>query len=98
MSNPKTFSEDYGKERRDSAVGIATGYGLDDQGVDVPVGVRIFTSPMSSRTALGSIHPPPSSFAAVKLPEREADHSTPISAEVKKTWLYTPTPPYVFLA
>jgi hypothetical protein len=32
---------------RDSAVGIATGYGLDDRGVGVrsPVGVRIFSSP-----------------------------------------------------
>jgi hypothetical protein len=32
---------------RDSVVGIATGYGLDDRGVgvQVPVGVRIFTSP-----------------------------------------------------
>jgi hypothetical protein len=32
---------------RDSAVGIATGYGLDDLefGVRVPVGSRIFTSP-----------------------------------------------------
>jgi hypothetical protein len=32
---------------RNSAVGIATGYGLDDQeaGVRVPVGSRIFTSP-----------------------------------------------------
>jgi hypothetical protein len=31
----------------DSAVGLATGYGLDDQGVGVrvPVGARIFTSP-----------------------------------------------------
>jgi hypothetical protein len=32
---------------RDSSVGIATGYGLDDQGagVRVPVGSRIFISP-----------------------------------------------------
>jgi hypothetical protein len=32
---------------RDSAVGIATGYGLEDRGiaVRVPVGARIFTSP-----------------------------------------------------
>jgi hypothetical protein len=32
---------------RDSAVGIATGYGLDDRGVGVriPVGSRIFSSP-----------------------------------------------------
>jgi hypothetical protein len=29
---------------------------------------------------------------------READHSTPTSAEVKKTWIYTSTPPYVFMA
>jgi hypothetical protein len=33
--------------RRESSVGIATGYGLDDQGtgVRVPVGSSIFTSP-----------------------------------------------------
>jgi hypothetical protein len=32
---------------RDSSVGIATGYGLDDRGVGVrvPVGSRIFSSP-----------------------------------------------------
>jgi hypothetical protein len=32
---------------QDSAVGIATGYGLDDRGVGVrvPVGSRIFSSP-----------------------------------------------------
>jgi hypothetical protein len=38
---------------RDSAVGIATAYGLDDGGVGVrvPVGSRIFS--MSSRQALG---------------------------------------------
>jgi hypothetical protein len=37
----------YGEKSQDSAVGIATGYGLDDQGVGVrvPVGARIFTSP-----------------------------------------------------
>jgi hypothetical protein len=27
---------------------------------------------------------------------READHSPPTSAEVKKMWIYTSTPPYVF--
>jgi hypothetical protein len=33
-------------ERRHSSVGVATGYGLDDQGVGdrVPMGIRIFTS------------------------------------------------------
>jgi hypothetical protein len=34
----------------------------------------------------------------VKQPVREADHSPPTSAEVKKTWVYTSTPPYVFMA
>jgi hypothetical protein len=34
----------------------------------------------------------------VKRPECEGDHSRPISAEVKKTWIYIPIPPYVFMA
>jgi hypothetical protein len=36
-----------GSWQRDSAVGIATGYGLDDRGVGVrvPLGSRIFSSP-----------------------------------------------------
>jgi hypothetical protein len=31
-------------------------------------------------------------------PGREADHSPPSSAEIKKAWTYTSTPLYVFLA
>jgi hypothetical protein len=34
----------------------------------------------------------------VKRPGRESDHSPPTSAEVKNTWIYTSTPPYVFMA
>jgi hypothetical protein len=34
----------------------------------------------------------------VKWPGREADHSPPTSAEVKKKCIYTSTPPYVFMA
>jgi hypothetical protein len=34
----------------------------------------------------------------VKQPEREADHSPLTSAEVKKTWIYTSSPPYAFRA
>jgi hypothetical protein len=34
----------------------------------------------------------------VKRPGREADHSPPTRAEIKKTWVYTSTPPYVFMA
>jgi hypothetical protein len=32
-------------------------------------------------------------YPVVKQPGREADHSSPTSAEVKKTWIYTSTPP-----
>jgi hypothetical protein len=31
-------------------------------------------------------------------PGREADHSPPTSVTVKNTWIYTSTPPYVFMA
>jgi hypothetical protein len=34
----------------------------------------------------------------VKRPGREADHPPQTGAEVKKTWNYKPTPPYVFMA
>jgi hypothetical protein len=34
----------------------------------------------------------------IKRPEREADLSSPSSAEFKYTWIYTSTPPYAFMA
>jgi hypothetical protein len=34
----------------------------------------------------------------VKRPRREAYHSPPASAEVKKMWIYTSTPPCAFMA
>jgi hypothetical protein len=34
----------------------------------------------------------------VKWPEHEGDCSPPTRAEVKKTWVYISTPPYVFMA
>jgi hypothetical protein len=37
------------------------------------------------------------SFPGVKQQGREADHSPPVSAEVKKIWTYTSTPPYAFI-
>jgi hypothetical protein len=30
--------------------------------------------------------------------ECEADHSPPIGGDIKKTWLYTSTPPYILLS
>jgi hypothetical protein len=86
---------------RVSAVGIATGYGLDDRGVgvQVPVGSNIFSSPRRP----DHLWVPPSLLSksngyrggfcpGVKRPGREADHSPPTSAEVKKTWIYTSSP------
>jgi hypothetical protein len=49
------------------------------------------------------IHQPPIHWIpgalspGVKRPDREVDHSPPASAEVKKTWIYTSSPPYVFM-
>jgi hypothetical protein len=56
-----------------------------------------------SRPALGLAQPPiqwvPGTLSpGVKRQGREADHSPPFSAEVKKMWIYTSTPLYVFMA
>jgi hypothetical protein len=37
-------------------------------------------------------------FSGLKRPKREADYSSPPGVEVKKTLIYTYTPPYVFVA
>jgi hypothetical protein len=83
---------------RDSAVGIATGHGLDDGrvAVRVPVGSRIFHVVQTS----SGVNPtyPGALFPGVKRPGREADHSPPASAEVKKIWIYTSIPPCPFMA
>jgi hypothetical protein len=66
-------------------------------------GLGIFLFATASRPALGPIEPPiqwiPRVLSpGVKRPGREADHSPPSSAEVKKTWRYTSTPQYAFMA
>jgi hypothetical protein len=58
---------------------------------------------MSSRPALGPTQPPIQWVPRALSPEiqrlgREVDHSPPTSAEVKKSWVYTSTSPYVFTA
>jgi hypothetical protein len=65
---------------RESAVGIATGSGLDDRGpeVRVPVGSRIFSSPRRPDRLWGSTQPPiqwvPRALSpGVKREERDAD-------------------------
>jgi hypothetical protein len=68
-----------------------------------PGRVKNFLFSTSSRPALGSNQPPiqwvPGALSpGVKRQVREADHSPPASAEVKKMWMYTSTPPYAFMA
>jgi hypothetical protein len=90
---------------RDCSVGIATGYGLDDQdgGSSSPGRAKKILLLHIVQTGSG-VHPVSykmgtgSSFPGVKRQGREADHSPPTSAEVKKMWIYTSTPPYVFMA
>jgi hypothetical protein len=85
---------------RDSSVGIATGWTTEAEESEfrVPVGTRIFSStqcpdlPSLLTTGTGALSP------GVKRPGHEADHSPPTSAEVKKTRIYTATPPYAFIA
>jgi hypothetical protein len=97
--------ETYASWSQDSADGIATGYGLDGRGIrsSSPGKVKDFPLDMSSRPALGPTQPPgrkvPGALSPVaKQPRLEADYSSPVSAEIKITWIYTSAPPYVFMA
>jgi hypothetical protein len=85
---------------RDSSVGIALGYGLDDRDsrVRFPAGLGIFLFTTVSGTALGPTQPPiqwvPGVLSLkVHRPEREAERSPPCSTEVKNAWSYISTPP-----
>jgi hypothetical protein len=81
-------------QSRDSLVGIALGYGLDDRGSRVQFPARAGNFSLhhripASRMTLVPIQPPIQWVSGalslrVKRPEREADHSLPSSAEVKE--------------
>jgi hypothetical protein len=73
---------------RDSAVGIATSYGLEEREIEVQVTVGQAFSLHVVRSGSG-VHPAfypvctGGSFPGVKQPGREANHSAPSSAKLK---------------
>jgi len=70
---------------RDSAVVIATCYGLDGPGDRIPMGARFSASVQTgSGTHPASCTMGTRSFPGVKRPRRGADHPTLSSAKVKK--------------
>jgi hypothetical protein len=98
--DPLKISTCRSNRSRDIAVGIPTSYGLDGRGgrSSSPGGIKNFLFSTSSRPGLGSTQPPIQWARGVNPPGREADHSPPANAEDKKTWIYTSTPPYAFMA
>jgi hypothetical protein len=97
-----SLQNDY-EESRDSSVGIALGYGLENWGLGFNSwqGLGIFFFTIMSRTALGPTQPPiqwvPGALSlGVKRLVCEADHSPPSSAKVKEwveLYLYSPNTP-----
>jgi hypothetical protein len=90
------------EKSRDSSVGIAAGYGLDNPQFESKWGQE-FSLLHVVQTGSGAhpaSHPMSTSYLSpgVKRSRREADHSPPGSAKVKKMWFYTSTPSYVFMA
>jgi hypothetical protein len=71
---------------------------MDDRWFESWQGLGIFLFTTVSRAALGPTQPPFQWVAGalslvVKRPGREADHSSPSSAEVEVAWSYASTPP-----
>jgi hypothetical protein len=82
-----------------SAVGIATGYVLDDQGVGVRVLVgkefsllRVIQTSSEAHPASYPMGTGGSSLGGVKRLERKADHSPPTSASSRKRGSMHPLP------
>jgi hypothetical protein len=89
--------------RRDSLVGIALGYGLDNRGARVRFPTEAGNFSLHHRVQNGSgTHPASYPMGigdlclGIKLPGRECDHSSPSSDEVKKCeelYLHSPNTP-----
>jgi hypothetical protein len=89
----------------DSVAGIETGYRLEGRkGRSFsPSRVKNFLFSKLFRPVLGSTQPPTQQILGdlslgVKQPAHEAENSPAASADVKKMYIYTPTPPYAFMA
>jgi hypothetical protein len=89
-----------------NGTGIEHSYGLDGRGIEVRVPVAVYFHLSISSRLIGSETHLASyllstgrggGFLEVKRQGREADHSPPTSAEIKNMWIYTSTPPYVFM-
>jgi hypothetical protein len=65
-------------------------YGQESSPLHVKTGSEAY--PASYPMRIGALF-----LRGIKRPGRDADHSSPSSAEVKKTWIYISTPPYVFM-
>jgi hypothetical protein len=79
---------------RDSAVGVATRYGLDGQGIESRWKAR-FSAPIQTGPGVhsASYTGGTGSFPWAKRPKRGVDHPSPPSAEVKERvelYIYTP--------
>jgi hypothetical protein len=83
---------------RDSSVGIATGYELDSKRIRSSSPGRIKNFFHFVETGSGAHRASFPVYAGVSFPGCEADRSSPASSEVKKMWIYTSIPPYVFMA
>jgi hypothetical protein len=82
---------------------MALGYGLHDPSFESRQGLGIFLFNTASREALEHNQPPtqwvPETISlGVKRPGREAAHSPPFSAEVKKRGAILLLPQYAFMA
>jgi hypothetical protein len=64
----------------------------------VPVESRIFSSPCRPDRFRGTPSLLSNGYQRVKRPGREAHHSSLTNAKIKKTGIYTSTPPYAFMA
>jgi hypothetical protein len=88
---------------RGSAVGIATGYGLDGKrgrssSPEKGKNSLFFLYPRLFLGSIQSLHECGGSFPGVKRSGRGTNRSPPTSGDVKNTWIYTSTPPYAQLA